>query len=246
MATANLSFPALVPPEQAAEMLGVSVGTLNVWRYVRDVTRLPTSRWVGECSTSFPIWKTSSLPAPSARPSDPIETHGARGGRVRGQYVGENPCTIVCKHRRGCKRPGRGETAAEQFMSLDPIKRKRRTKAEIEVIREAIYNLLAEDNPMTVRQVFYQISTKGLIEKTEGEYRNTVGKRLTLMRRAGESRIPGSPTKPDGCGSRGRTGRSNLCCGTRLRPTAAHCGMTRPCTSRCGSKRTHWPASSTT
>lgn len=35
MATANLSFPALVPPERAAELLGVNVGTLNVWRCTR-------------------------------------------------------------------------------------------------------------------------------------------------------------------------------------------------------------------
>jgi hypothetical protein len=36
------------------------------------------------------------------------------------------------------------------------IRRSRRTKAEMENIREAIYQVTLEDPPMTVRQVFYQ------------------------------------------------------------------------------------------
>ena len=37
-----------------------------------------------------------------------------------------------------------------------PIKRRRRTKAEIEEIKSAIYSVVAADRPMTVRQVFYR------------------------------------------------------------------------------------------
>src|SRR5579884_1723964 len=66
-----------------------------------------------------------------------------------------------------------------------PTKR-RRTKKEIEGIKDVLYETLAEDNPMTVRQVFYQLVSRGVIAKTETEYKATVGRLLTDMRRAGE------------------------------------------------------------
>lgn len=67
-----------------------------------------------------------------------------------------------------------------------PTKRsKRRTKAEIEAIREAIFGIVADHRPMTVRQVFYQLVSRGIIKKTEGEYKRTVGRLLTEMRRDG-------------------------------------------------------------
>ncbi len=65
---------------------------------------------------------------------------------------------------------------------------RRRTKAEMEAIRQAIYDVLAADNPMTVRGVFYQMEHRGLIAKTENECKNTVGRLLVQMRQAG--RIP--------------------------------------------------------
>lgn len=64
-------------------------------------------------------------------------------------------------------------------------RRKRRTKAEMAVIRGAIYDLLAEDHPMTVRQVYYRLVSMGVIEKTEAEYQ-TVCRLLAEMRRAGD------------------------------------------------------------
>src|SRR6266487_2888808 len=56
-----------------------------------------------------------------------------------------------------------------------PDKRVRRTKAGIQTV-------LADDNPMTVRQVFYQLVVRDLIEKTEKEYQHTVIRLLTEMR----------------------------------------------------------------
>ena len=38
---------------------------------------------------------------------------------------------------------------------------------------------------MTVRQIFYQAVTRGLVEKTELAYKATVGRLLLLMRREG-------------------------------------------------------------
>lgn len=64
-----------------------------------------------------------------------------------------------------------------------PITRSRRTKAGIEDIRAAIYGALHEDHPMTVRQVFYRLVTLGAIDKTEGEYKRTVCRLVTLLRR---------------------------------------------------------------
>jgi hypothetical protein len=67
-----------------------------------------------------------------------------------------------------------------------PIRRKRRTKAEMEAIRSALYEILEEGEPMTVRQVFYAATTRGVVEKTEAEYKGTVCRLLTKMRREGE------------------------------------------------------------
>lgn len=69
-----------------------------------------------------------------------------------------------------------------------PIKRRRRSRADIETISAALYNTLWEDHPMTVRQVFYQLVSKGVIEKSEAEYKGTVIRLLGDMRRDG--RIP--------------------------------------------------------
>ncbi len=67
-----------------------------------------------------------------------------------------------------------------------PIKRRRRSKVEIETIKTEIHEVLADENPMTVRQVFYRLVSLGVIEKTEAEYKTTVCRLLTDMRRNGE------------------------------------------------------------
>ncbi len=66
------------------------------------------------------------------------------------------------------------------------IKRRRRSKVEIETIKTEIHEVLANENPMTVRQVFYRLVSLGVIDKTEAEYKTTVCRLLTDMRRNGE------------------------------------------------------------
>jgi hypothetical protein len=66
-----------------------------------------------------------------------------------------------------------------------PIRR-RRTKAEISDLRAALYELISAEAPMTVRQVFYRAVAAGLVAKTEMEYKATVCRLLTEMRRAGD------------------------------------------------------------
>lgn len=62
----------------------------------------------------------------------------------------------------------------------------KRTKREIIAIKQAIFEALEEDAPMTVRQVFYRLVSSGVIGKTEGEYKSTVVRLLGRMRREGE------------------------------------------------------------
>ena len=67
-----------------------------------------------------------------------------------------------------------------------PIKR-RRTSADMKVIRAGLWEIAAEGRPMTVRQIFYQAVACGLVDKTEREYKKTVVRLLTEMRLADDS-----------------------------------------------------------
>jgi hypothetical protein len=65
------------------------------------------------------------------------------------------------------------------------INRRRATKLEVESRRSALFEIVAEMRPMTVRQVFYQATVRGVVEKTEAGY-TKVQTDLVKMRRAGE------------------------------------------------------------
>ncbi|WP_267424889.1 hypothetical protein [Methylobacterium sp. GC_Met_2] len=66
------------------------------------------------------------------------------------------------------------------------IKRTRRSKSEVTDLKQVIYDIVEADQPMTVRQIFYQLVQRGLIEKSEAQYQQTVVRLLTSMRVAGE------------------------------------------------------------
>ena len=53
----------------------------------------------------------------------------------------------------------------------------------MEAIRVEMYQIADQYKPMTVRQVFYQLVSRGLIEKTEAEYNRTVCRSLARLRR---------------------------------------------------------------
>jgi hypothetical protein len=76
-------------------------------------------------------------------------------------------------------------SAAPSYLAY-PIKRSRRTKAEIDAVKSAIVTVLKADHPMTIRQVFYQLVVRGVIEKTEEQYQGTVIRLLTDMRMDGK------------------------------------------------------------
>jgi len=68
-----------------------------------------------------------------------------------------------------------------------PIKKAiRRSKAEIEIIKRYMYEIAEEDQPVTVRQLFYRLVAAGVIRKSEAEYKNTVCRLSADMRRDGD------------------------------------------------------------
>jgi hypothetical protein len=65
-----------------------------------------------------------------------------------------------------------------------PIKRERSTGAEVRERRAALLSIVRSMKPMTVRQVYYQATVRGLVDKTEAGYRQ-VQTDLVKMRRDG-------------------------------------------------------------
>jgi hypothetical protein len=71
---------------------------------------------------------------------------------------------------------------------MEPMIRKRRNKAEMAELRQHIYDIVKANQPMTVRQVFYQLVAKSIVEKLEKNYNNVAVRLLLQLRRNG--RIP--------------------------------------------------------
>ena len=74
--------------------------------------------------------------------------------------------------------------ASDPVYQASPIKRGRSTKAEVEARRQGLYDIVKAMRPMTVRQVYYQATVHGIVDKTEAGY-TKVQTDLVLMRRAG-------------------------------------------------------------
>ena len=68
---------------------------------------------------------------------------------------------------------------------VSPIKSSRAGKSEMEERKTALIEIVGEQQPMTVRQVFYQATVRGIIEKTEAGY-GKVQRALVALRRNGE------------------------------------------------------------
>src|SRR5215510_12649227 len=111
------------------------------------------------------------------------------------------------------RRSGADTMTAAPVYQASPIRRTRATKAEVEARREALLDIIEAGRPMTVRQVFYQATVRGLVEKAESGY-GKVQTDLTLMRR------DGSLTTRDGSASRGPSTVSRKHSKRRPRSTA--------------------------
>ncbi|MBB5535039.1 hypothetical protein [Rhizobium giardinii] len=73
-------------------------------------------------------------------------------------------------------------------ISFNPASRKKRhkaTRAEMAALKAALFQIVAIQRPMTVRQVFYQATVHGLVEKTEQAY-DRIQWTLAQMRKDGD------------------------------------------------------------
>ncbi|MGB7097522.1 MAG: hypothetical protein WBD95_01975 [Xanthobacteraceae bacterium] len=77
-----------------------------------------------------------------------------------------------------------GAMTGAPLYQASPLKRVRSTKSEVERRRQALHAIVAAMKPMTVRQVFYQATIHGLVEKNEAGYVK-VQTQLVQMRHSG-------------------------------------------------------------
>jgi hypothetical protein len=82
------------------------------------------------------------------------------------------------RHARQLRR----ERRQQQIYRAGSTKHLRRTKDDIAAVRAAIIDILENDNPQIVRQVYYALVAKDVIEKTEQEYQHTVIRLCSEMR----------------------------------------------------------------
>ncbi len=85
-------------------------------------------------------------------------------------------------------RPATDESGSQQQSAVyrtSPVKRSRRTKAEVAALHESILAVCAEDHPLSVRGVFYRVMSAGAVEKSEKAY-GAVQREVLKLRRAGE------------------------------------------------------------
>ena len=80
-----------------------------------------------------------------------------------------------------------GDNHPSEVYAASPVKRRRRTNAEIEALDDAIEQAVWTEYPVTLRGVFYRVVSAGGVEKSEAGYQ-AVGRELLKLRRAG--RIP--------------------------------------------------------
>jgi hypothetical protein len=72
------------------------------------------------------------------------------------------------------------------FYELRSIKRQRRTQAKLEGLDRDLVKIVADIEPATVRQVFYQGAVRGLVPKDEARGYKLVQRRLVKLRESGE------------------------------------------------------------
>lgn len=73
-------------------------------------------------------------------------------------------------------------TVYPKVNGTSPIKRTRRTRAEIEALDNALREIVDEFRPVTVRQVFYQAVNRALVPKSETKGYRVVQRRLVVLR----------------------------------------------------------------
>ncbi len=62
----------------------------------------------------------------------------------------------------------------------------RRTRTQIEALKAALYAVTEEIEPASVRQIYYQMVSRGYIGKTEADYKGSVCLLFAIVRKAGD------------------------------------------------------------
>jgi len=68
-----------------------------------------------------------------------------------------------------------------------PVKRRRSTNVQLDVVDDAIMEALTEEHPATLRGTYYRVVSAGAVDKTDAGYQ-LVGRQVLKLRRAG--RLP--------------------------------------------------------
>src|SRR5215813_10890796 len=75
-------------------------------------------------------------------------------------------------------------TSFEVYSLLKP-KRVRATKSEMSTRRRVVFEIVRDEHPMTITEVYYQAAVRHLIGKADSEY-DKIQKMITEKRRSGE------------------------------------------------------------
>jgi len=90
--------------------------------------------------------------------------------------------------KTGQSLPDRDDAAGVSTTSAvyltSPVRRSRRTRAELAALHEAILTVCANDHPLSVRGVFYRVMSAGEVAKTEKAYA-AVQREVLKLRRTG-------------------------------------------------------------
>lgn len=77
-----------------------------------------------------------------------------------------------------------GGPASRSVYGPSPVRRKRRTAAELAAVDDAIVAAVEAEYPVTLRGVYYRVVSAGAVDKTEAAYK-LVGRQLVKLRRDG-------------------------------------------------------------
>lgn len=95
----------------------------------------------------------------------------------------KNKAQTATKETKGAS-PTKPKKSTKGASPVNP-KTTRRTQAEITRLKQIMYEMIKHWKPMTVRQVFYQMSVRGHVSKLESGYK-AVQRMLTQMRKSDE------------------------------------------------------------
>jgi hypothetical protein len=113
-----------------------------------------------------------------------VEAYEVKGQNTYAKLVMRFRDDLLAAHVAGADPTLYGPSQIKSEPTLYEAKRKRSTKNDVLRRRERLYDIVRAMQPMTVRQVFYQATVRGLVEKSESGY-GMVQTDLTVMRRSG-------------------------------------------------------------